>query len=169
MTESPLVDSGLVVPVFSLGDDLIICLNKAMTFQTPVASSRVTVQQVQGRQGQSYFGTGYKSNATSFGGNNASGQAKVVKCYSCQSKGHMARKEIIDIVAQIPSANTIVPGMFKLDLDPLAPKLLQNREAHMDYLKYTQEQANILWRIVKLAKAKQPLDNALDFACKHAQ
>ncbi|GJR82449.1 retrovirus-related pol polyprotein from transposon TNT 1-94 [Tanacetum coccineum] len=31
------------------------------------------------------------------------------------------RKEIVDIVAQIPSANTIIPGMFKLDLEPLAP------------------------------------------------
>ncbi|GKG25187.1 hypothetical protein Tco_0395815, partial [Tanacetum coccineum] len=28
------------------------------------------MQQVQGRQGQSYAGTGYKSNATSSGGNN---------------------------------------------------------------------------------------------------
>nr|GEX18058.1 hypothetical protein [Tanacetum cinerariifolium] len=59
--------------------------------------------------------------------------------------------------------------MFKLDLDPLAPKLLQNKEAHIDYLKYTQKQADILQGIVKQAKAKQPLDNALDFACKHAQ
>nr|GEW02656.1 hypothetical protein [Tanacetum cinerariifolium] len=53
--------------------------------------------------------------------------------------------------------------MFKLDLDPLAPRLFQNREAHIDYLKYTQEQANILQGIVKQAKAKQPLDNVLDF------
>ncbi|GJY64352.1 retrovirus-related pol polyprotein from transposon TNT 1-94, partial [Tanacetum coccineum] len=53
-------------------------------------------------------------------------------------------KEIVDIVAQIPSANIIVPGMFKLDLEPLAPRLLQNREAHIDYLKYTQEQDDIL-------------------------
>ncbi|GJX97190.1 retrovirus-related pol polyprotein from transposon TNT 1-94 [Tanacetum coccineum] len=59
--------------------------------------------------------------------------------------------------------------MFKLDLDSLAPKLLQNREAHIDYLKYTQEQAAILRGIVEQAKAKQPLDNALDFSCKHAQ
>ncbi|GJZ34202.1 hypothetical protein Tco_0579638 [Tanacetum coccineum] len=78
-------------------------------------------------------------------------------------------KEIVDIAAQIPSANTIIPGMFKLDLDPLAPRLLQNREAHIDYLKYTQEKANILQGIVEQAKAKQPLDNALDFSCKHAQ
>ncbi|GJX85621.1 retrovirus-related pol polyprotein from transposon TNT 1-94 [Tanacetum coccineum] len=78
-------------------------------------------------------------------------------------------KEIVDIAAQIPSANTIVPGMFKLDLEPLATRLLQNREAHIDYLKYTQEQVDILWKIVEQAKAKQPLDKELDFSCKHAQ
>ncbi|GKC85390.1 hypothetical protein Tco_1141107 [Tanacetum coccineum] len=79
------------------------------------------------------------------------------------------RKEIVDIAAQIPSANTIVLGMFKLDLEPLALRLLQNMEAHIDYLKYTQEQADILRGIVEQAKVKQPLDNELDFACKHAQ
>ncbi|GKB06826.1 hypothetical protein Tco_0835059, partial [Tanacetum coccineum] len=97
MTESPLVDSGFAIPVFSPGDDPIAYLNKAMAFLTVVASSRspstnnqlitssnprnqatiqdgrVTVQQVQGRQGQSYCGTGYKSNATNSRGNNASG------------------------------------------------------------------------------------------------
>ncbi|GKG26236.1 hypothetical protein Tco_0399382, partial [Tanacetum coccineum] len=39
MTESPFVDSSFAVPVFSLGDDLIACLNKAMAFLTVVASS----------------------------------------------------------------------------------------------------------------------------------
>ncbi|GJS73812.1 hypothetical protein Tco_0706653 [Tanacetum coccineum] len=52
--------------------------------QATIQDGRVTVQQVQGRQGQSYSGTGYKSNTTSFEGNNASGQARVVKCYNCQ-------------------------------------------------------------------------------------
>nr|GEU62753.1 hypothetical protein [Tanacetum cinerariifolium] len=98
------------------GDDPIACLNKAMPFLTIVVSlrfpstnnqlrtssnlrnqatiqdGRITVQQVHGRQGQSYFGTGYKSNATSSGKNNASGQTRVVKCYNCQGKGHMARQ-----------------------------------------------------------------------------
>ncbi|GJY91307.1 hypothetical protein Tco_0506503 [Tanacetum coccineum] len=57
----------LDVLVFSPGDDPIACLNKAMAFLTVVASSRIIVQQVQGRQGQSYSGTGYKSNATNPG------------------------------------------------------------------------------------------------------
>ncbi|GKB73673.1 retrovirus-related pol polyprotein from transposon TNT 1-94 [Tanacetum coccineum] len=290
------------VPVFSLRDDLIACLNKAMAFLTTVASLR------------------YKSNATSFRGNITSRYARVVKCYNCHGEGHMARqctqpkrprnatwykeksmlaeaqearqildeeqlafladpgvpdgqaiqtiipnnpafqtedldtydsdcdnisnakavlmtnisnygsdvisevfkehfdsikktrvrtkeqsdslidklnlkstenedlkaqiqdkvfvitslkndlqkikgKEIVDIAAQIPSASTIVLRMFKLDLEPLAPRLLQNREMHIEYLKYTQEQADIPWEIVKQAKAKQPLDKELDFAC----
>ncbi|GJU94954.1 retrovirus-related pol polyprotein from transposon TNT 1-94 [Tanacetum coccineum] len=80
MTKTPLVDSGFAIPVFSPGDDLIAPLNKAMAFLTV------------GRQGQSYYGTGYKSNATSSGRNNASGQARVVKCYNCQGEGHMARQ-----------------------------------------------------------------------------
>ncbi|GKA95390.1 hypothetical protein Tco_0817428 [Tanacetum coccineum] len=42
-------------------------------------------------------------------------------------------------------------------------------EAHIDYLKYTQEQTDILREIVEQAKAKQPLYNELEFACKHAQ
>nr|GEW84955.1 integrase, catalytic region, zinc finger, CCHC-type, peptidase aspartic, catalytic [Tanacetum cinerariifolium] len=78
-------------------------------------------------------------------------------------------KEIIDITAQKPSATTIVPRMFKLDLEPLAPRLLQNKEIHLEYHKNTQEQAYILQGIIEQAKPKQPLDNALDFACKHAQ
>nr|GEX93432.1 hypothetical protein [Tanacetum cinerariifolium] len=55
-------------------------------------------------------------------------------------------------------------GMFKLDLEHLAPTLLQNREIHLEYLKNTQEQADILQGIVKQAKSEQPLDNVLDSA-----
>nr|GEW22326.1 retrovirus-related Pol polyprotein from transposon TNT 1-94 [Tanacetum cinerariifolium] len=116
MTESPFVDSGFAVLVFSLVDDPIACLNKAMAFLTAVASSRfsstnnqlitssnarnqatiqdgrVTVQQVQGRQGKNYSGTTYKGKATSSRGNTTSGQARVVKFYNCQGEGHMSRQ-----------------------------------------------------------------------------
>ncbi|GJS33505.1 integrase, catalytic region, zinc finger, CCHC-type containing protein, partial [Tanacetum coccineum] len=59
-----------------------------MTPVTPLKSDRSG----KGRQGKRYSGTGYKSNATSSEGNNASGQARVVKCYNCQGEGHMARQ-----------------------------------------------------------------------------
>ncbi|GKC47561.1 retrovirus-related pol polyprotein from transposon TNT 1-94 [Tanacetum coccineum] len=76
---------------------------------------------------------------------------------------------MVENTAQIPIATTIALSMFKLDLDPLAYRLLKNREAHIDYLKHTQEQANILRGIVEQDKAKRLLDNALNFACKHAK
>nr|GEW69735.1 hypothetical protein [Tanacetum cinerariifolium] len=88
-----------------------------------------------------------------------------IKKTSALSKAH---GQEVKNAAQIPIITTVAPGMFKLDLDPLAPRLLQNKEAHIYYLKYTQEQADILQGIVKQAKAKKPLDNALDLTCKHA-
>ncbi|GJT54098.1 hypothetical protein Tco_0989152 [Tanacetum coccineum] len=56
-----------------------------------------------------------------------------IKKTRVRTKEQIKGKEIVDIVARIPSASTIVPGMFKLDLEPLAPRLLQNKEAHIDY------------------------------------
>ncbi|GJT23781.1 retrovirus-related pol polyprotein from transposon TNT 1-94 [Tanacetum coccineum] len=77
-------------------------------------------------------------------------------------------KEIVENVVHTPSVTTIAPGMFKLDLVPLPPRLLQNRDAYIDYLRHTQEQANTLREIVEQAKAKQPLDSELDFSCTYA-
>ncbi|GKB61080.1 retrovirus-related pol polyprotein from transposon TNT 1-94, partial [Tanacetum coccineum] len=96
MTESPFVDLSFAIPVFSLGDDPIACLNKAMAFLMTVASSRFPSTNNQLRtsmnlRNQATIQDG-KSNATSSRGNNASGQARVVKCYNCQGEGHMARK-----------------------------------------------------------------------------
>ncbi|GJW24582.1 hypothetical protein Tco_0038393 [Tanacetum coccineum] len=140
MTKSPFIDLGFVVPVFSLGDDPIACLNKAMAFLTALASSRfpstnnqlrtssnprnqaiiqddrVTVQQVQGRQGQNYSSTTYKGNATSSRGNTTSGHAKVVKCYNCQEAqevGQILDEEQLAFLADrgipVGQAQTIIP------------------------------------------------------------
>nr|GEX02541.1 copia protein [Tanacetum cinerariifolium] len=72
-----------------------------------------------------------------------------------------------DVISEVPHSEP-----YHNDLDNqrmfkylMPPPLLKNRVTHMDYLKYTQEQADILWGIFEQAKAKQPLDNASDFAC----
>ncbi|GJX40597.1 retrovirus-related pol polyprotein from transposon TNT 1-94 [Tanacetum coccineum] len=44
--------------------------------------------------------------------------------------------------------------MFKLDLVSLPPRLLQNRDVHIDYLRHTQEQANTLRELVEQANCK---------------
>ncbi|GJV02892.1 hypothetical protein Tco_1336461 [Tanacetum coccineum] len=60
--------------------------------QATIQDGRVTVQQVQGRQGQNYSYSTYKGNAMSSRGNTTSRHARVVKCYNCQGEGHMARQ-----------------------------------------------------------------------------
>ncbi|GJU02199.1 hypothetical protein Tco_1112537, partial [Tanacetum coccineum] len=81
--------------------------------------------------------------------------------------------ELENSVAKLISENerlcNEINHVKQLDLEPLAPRLLQNRDVHIKYLKYAQEQANSLRGIVEQAKAKQPLDKELDFTCKHAQ
>ncbi|GJZ01045.1 hypothetical protein Tco_0519006 [Tanacetum coccineum] len=90
------------------------------------------------------------------------GLSKSKQAYNDLLKNHSQLekhwKEIVENVIHIPSATTIAPGMFKLDLVLLPPRLLQNREVHINYLRNTQEQANILREIVEQAKEKQPLD-----------
>ncbi|GKA84313.1 retrovirus-related pol polyprotein from transposon TNT 1-94 [Tanacetum coccineum] len=60
--------------------------------QATIQDGRVTVQQVQERQNQSYVGTRNRGIATTSKGNFAAGQPRVVKCYNCQGDGHMARQ-----------------------------------------------------------------------------
>ncbi|GKE26113.1 integrase, catalytic region, zinc finger, CCHC-type containing protein, partial [Tanacetum coccineum] len=103
------------VLTFLPGDDPIACMNKAMAFfsavfsprypstnnqlrsssnprnQATVQDGRVTIQQVQRRQGQNVVDSGTQGNATSLR-RNTSGQAKVFKRCNCQGEGHMARQ-----------------------------------------------------------------------------
>ncbi|GKF05468.1 retrovirus-related pol polyprotein from transposon TNT 1-94 [Tanacetum coccineum] len=113
--EFPQLDSGLAVPMFQQGEDPIECINKAMAFlsaialrfppsnnqlrtsanprnQATIQDGRVTVQQVQGRQHQSYASTRNRGIATTSKGNVAAGQPRVVKCYNCQGEWHMVRQ-----------------------------------------------------------------------------
>ncbi|GJU16869.1 integrase, catalytic region, zinc finger, CCHC-type containing protein [Tanacetum coccineum] len=75
-------------------------------------------------------------------------------------------KEIVNIAAQTPSAHTIIPGMFKLDIEPLAPRLLENKEIHIEYLKYTQEQADSLRGIELLVYVQDTCPNAIKLSAK---
>ncbi|GJS31416.1 hypothetical protein Tco_0492036 [Tanacetum coccineum] len=113
--EFPQLDSSLAVPMYQQGKDPIECINKAMAYMSAVTSrfppsnnqlrtlsnlrnqetiqdGRVTIQQVQGRQNQSYAGTGNRGIATTSKGNVVAGQPRVVKCYNYQREGHITRQ-----------------------------------------------------------------------------
>nr|GEW55410.1 hypothetical protein [Tanacetum cinerariifolium] len=73
------------------------------------------------------------------------------------------------LVDDIVTSHTIAPEMLKVDEDPIAPRLLNNRTAHSDYLRHTQEQAAILKKVVEQGKSQNPLNNSLDHACKYTK
>nr|GEV74245.1 retrovirus-related Pol polyprotein from transposon TNT 1-94 [Tanacetum cinerariifolium] len=64
------------------------------------------------------------------------------------------------------TSHSIDPEMLNVDVEPLNPRLLNNRSAYSDYLKHTQEEVVILREIAKQGKSQNPLNAYLDSACK---
>nr|GEZ65152.1 ribonuclease H-like domain-containing protein [Tanacetum cinerariifolium] len=54
--------------------------------------------------------------------------------------------------------------LLKVDVAPLTPKLRNNRTAHSDYLKHTQEETAILREKVENERSLNPLNTSLDYA-----
>ncbi|GJV46333.1 hypothetical protein Tco_1430869 [Tanacetum coccineum] len=78
-------------------------------------------------------------------------------------------KNVVEKDVQPNNPNVIAPEMFKLDFEPLSPKVLKNRDAHTYYIKHSQEHADTLREIVKHARALRPLDSDLNSACMYVQ
>nr|GEV72447.1 hypothetical protein [Tanacetum cinerariifolium] len=68
------------------------------------------------------------------------------------------------VVNNAITSHTINPEMLKVDVEPLAPKLLNNRAAHSNYLRHTLEQAAILKEVAEQGKSQNTLNNSLDHA-----
>ncbi|GJS69807.1 retrovirus-related pol polyprotein from transposon TNT 1-94 [Tanacetum coccineum] len=73
-----------------------------------------------------------------------------------------------DLIDNVVTKHTIAPEMLKIDVEHIAPRLLNNRTTHSDYLRHTQEQAAILREIVEQGKSQNPLNNSLDSALGNA-
>nr|GEU79373.1 hypothetical protein [Tanacetum cinerariifolium] len=54
-----------------------------------------------------------------------------------------------DLADNTVTKHNIALEMLKVDVEPIAPKLLNNRTVHSDYLRHTQEQAAILREVVE--------------------
>nr|GEX08381.1 hypothetical protein [Tanacetum cinerariifolium] len=62
------------------------------------------------------------------------------------------------------NAKVITPRMFKLDLEPLSPKVLKNRDAHIDYIKHSREHADTLRELGERTRALRALNSDLNSA-----
>nr|GEW03539.1 ribonuclease H-like domain-containing protein [Tanacetum cinerariifolium] len=68
------------------------------------------------------------------------------------------------VVNEAVTLHPIDPELLKIDVAPLAPKLSNNRTAHNDYLKHTQEETATLREIVKNKRLLDPVNTSLDYA-----
>ncbi|GKF42287.1 hypothetical protein Tco_0125629, partial [Tanacetum coccineum] len=65
---------------------------------------------------------------------NAQLQEKIFAITALKNKLRKLKgKTVVDIVVSKPNA-TIAPGMFKLDIEPIFPRLKNNRDAHEVYI-----------------------------------
>ncbi|GJR14414.1 retrovirus-related pol polyprotein from transposon TNT 1-94 [Tanacetum coccineum] len=64
-------------------------------------------------------------------------------------------------------ADNVAPEMLKIDVEPIAPNLLNNSTTHSYYLRHTQDQAAILRKVVEQEKSKNPLNIPLDSALEN--
>ncbi|GJT62741.1 retrovirus-related pol polyprotein from transposon TNT 1-94 [Tanacetum coccineum] len=78
-------------------------------------------------------------------------------------------KSVIACRESVNKPKVIAPVVHKVDLEPLSPKLKNNREAHVDYIRITKENADTLRDIVEQARTSNPLDNALAYACMYTK
>nr|GEU30086.1 hypothetical protein [Tanacetum cinerariifolium] len=57
------------------------------------------------------------------------------------------------LVDNVVTTHTISPEILKVDMGPIASKLLNNRTVHSEYLRHTQKQATILREVVEQGKS----------------
>nr|GEY59906.1 ribonuclease H-like domain-containing protein [Tanacetum cinerariifolium] len=68
------------------------------------------------------------------------------------------------VVDEAVILHLIDPELLKIDVATLDPKLQNNRIAHYDYLKHTQEETTTLREIVEHERSLNPLNTSLDYA-----
>nr|GEZ49497.1 hypothetical protein [Tanacetum cinerariifolium] len=66
----------------------------------------------------------------------------------------------------LDNANTIAPGMFKLDIEPISHRVKNNRDAHKDYLKKTIDNTDTIRGLVERARKQNLSELLLDSSYK---
>nr|GEV06622.1 integrase, catalytic region, zinc finger, CCHC-type, peptidase aspartic, catalytic [Tanacetum cinerariifolium] len=58
---------------------------------------------------------------------------------------------------------------YVIDVEPIVPRLRNNRDAHLDYLRHLKESVETIRDIVKEAKVVRPLDRSIVFVCRYTK
>ncbi|GJS35405.1 integrase, catalytic region, zinc finger, CCHC-type containing protein [Tanacetum coccineum] len=89
-------------------------------------------------------------------------------------------KDIEDLKAQLEGnlkvatrssvkTKVLAPGMYAIDVEPIPPRLKNNRSAHLVYINHLKESVETVCKIVEEARIVKPLDSALTSACQYTK
>nr|GEZ58184.1 hypothetical protein [Tanacetum cinerariifolium] len=81
-------------------------------------------------------------------------------------------EKMICVTIDSITLKVLAPGMYAIDVEPISPRLRNNREVHLDYLKHLKESVATLREIIEEAKFERPLDRSAASASlytKHSQ
>nr|GEX27818.1 hypothetical protein [Tanacetum cinerariifolium] len=98
---------------------------------------------------------------------NASLQEKVLVITALKNTISKLKGKVV--VNEAVTLHPIDPELLKINVAPLVPKLQNNRTAHNDYLKHTQEETATLREIVKNERLLNPLNTYLDYVFKYTK
>nr|GFA31135.1 hypothetical protein [Tanacetum cinerariifolium] len=62
-----------------------------------------------------------------------------------------------------------VTHLQALDVEPIVPRLRNNRNAHLDYLRHLKESVETIRDIIEEAKVVKPLDRSIVSACRYTK
>ncbi|GJX93235.1 hypothetical protein Tco_0347821 [Tanacetum coccineum] len=77
-----------------------------------------------------------------------------------QLKGEMAC-----VTSDVTTPKVSACDEYATDVEPILPRIRNNRKVHLDYLKHLKESVETLREIVEEAKVERPLDRSLASAC----
>ncbi|GKG10584.1 hypothetical protein Tco_0341984, partial [Tanacetum coccineum] len=59
--------------------------------------------------------------------------------------------------------------MYAINVEPIPPRLKNNRNAHLTYINHLMESVETIREIVEEARVVKQLDNALNYACQYTK
>nr|GEY39501.1 retrovirus-related Pol polyprotein from transposon TNT 1-94 [Tanacetum cinerariifolium] len=77
--------------------------------------------------------------------------------------------KVNSIIKDHVKPTVLAPGKYAIDVEPIPPRLRNNREVHLDYLMHLKESVETIREIVEEAKVVRPLDSLIVSACRYTK
>ncbi|GJU06232.1 retrovirus-related pol polyprotein from transposon TNT 1-94 [Tanacetum coccineum] len=86
-----------------------------------------------------------------------------------ENENAQLKSKVSSVTSDSVKPKVLAPGMYAIDVEPIPPRLKNNRSAHLNYINHLKESVETVREIVEEAKIVVTLDNALNSACQYTK